>query len=108
MPSPSEETTNSSSGVPILPEGTLLGDRYRIDGADRRGRHGPVYLPTHADIDKQVAVKVLHPSYSRMPDWSLRFRREAQAPRARIGHPGIVEVFDSGTTDDGSVYFVME
>ncbi len=68
---------------------------------------GTVYTASHVEIDKLVAVKVLHPVYSRMPDVVSRFRQEARAA-SRIGHPHIVEVFDSGTTSDGSVYFVME
>ena len=68
---------------------------------------GRIYLSTHTEIEKKMAVKVLHPSFGRMPDVVSRFRQEARAA-SRIGHPHIVEVYDSGSTEDGSIYFVME
>jgi len=93
--------------APYLRRGTLLGKRYEIEEPLGEGGMGRVYLATHVDIGKKVAVKVLHPSYSRMPDLVSRFRREARAA-SKIGHPHIVEVYDSGKTPDGSIYFVME
>jgi serine/threonine protein kinase len=85
----------------------LIDGRYRIDELIGEGGMGRVYLAEHVEIGKRVAIKILHPVYGRMPDLVERFRREARAA-SKIGHPHIVDVTDSGTTADGSVYFVME
>jgi serine/threonine protein kinase/TolA-binding protein len=87
--------------------GSEVDGRYRVMELIGEGGMGKVYLAEHVEIGKRVALKVLHPSYSRMPDLVERFRREARAA-SKIGHPNIVDVTDSGTTADGSVYFVME
>ncbi|MBL9012974.1 MAG: serine/threonine protein kinase, partial [Myxococcales bacterium] len=87
--------------------GKTVDGRYHVIELIGEGGMGKVYLAEHVEIGKRVALKVLHPSYSRMPDLVERFRREARAA-SKIGHPNIVDVTDSGTTSDGSVYFVME
>jgi serine/threonine protein kinase len=92
---------------PNDPIGSVLDERYRIDRCIGEGGMGRVYEAEHVQIGKRVAVKILHPIHSGDVDAVARFRREARAASA-TRHPNIIDVTDSGTTPDGSVYFVME
>jgi serine/threonine protein kinase len=90
--------------------GKMLGsiiERWRVLRKIGEGGMGRVFEAEHQEIGRRVAIKVLHPVYSRTPEVVARFRMEARAA-SRIGHPNIIEVTDSGTTIDGSFYFVME
>ena len=86
--------------------GQLLDGRYQIVELIGEGGMGRVYRAEQVRLHRSVAVKVLHPSFGRMPEIGRRFEREALA-LARLDHPNCVAVQDFGRLADGSLYLVM-
>lgn len=80
---------------------------YRIDEKIGAGGMGNVYRGTHTETGHVVAVKVLPASLAREPGFIERFTREIEALR-KLKSRHIVELFDDGSTPDGSWYFAME
>ena len=95
----SDKRSESGNPVPVQ-----IG-KYQIRGMVGQGAVGIVYRGYDADIDRLVAVKVLHP-HLRNDDFIIRFKQEARAA-ARCVHRNIVTVFDFGIHDE-SPYMVME
>lgn len=86
--------------------GQIVDGRYKIVELIGSGGMGRVYRAEHLTLQRSVAVKVLHPASSAMPEVSRRFEREAIA-LARLDHPNCVAVQDFGTLPDGSLFLVM-
>ena len=85
-----------------LPE--ILGDRYRIERELGRGGMARVFLALDTKHNRHVAVKVIRPDLAASLGRD-RFLREIGIA-ARLRHPNIVPLFDSGDAD-GVLYFVM-
>jgi len=68
---------------------------------------GSVWVAEHDDFEGNVAVKFIAAKRSRDPDTVARFNREA-ASAARIRNAHVVQIFEHGTTTDGTPYLVME
>lgn len=84
----------------------LLAGRYEFVRFIARGGMSSVYLARDIRLDRPVAVKVLFAGLADNPSFVERFRREALAA-ARLNHPRIVRVYDSGQ-DSGTYFIVME
>ena len=84
----------------------MLDDKYRIELLLATGGMGAVYLGTHVRLHKRVAIKVLNPQLSTAA-MVERLHREA-ITASQIGHEGIVQVTDLGTSLEGEPFLVME
>ena len=86
--------------------GTTLCGKWTLDRLLGIGGMAAVYAATHR-IGRKDAIKILHPEVARSKDLRVRFEREAHAVNA-FRHPGVVEIRDIDTTEDGAPFMVME
>ena len=96
-----------SSSVNTLAEGAVIDGKYRVRRRLAEGGMGQVFVADHVFLQKQVALKVLHPEMSAEPDAVERFTVEARAA-SLIEHENVVRVSDFGRSADGQLYLVME
>jgi eukaryotic-like serine/threonine-protein kinase len=103
--------TDPEAGTHREGDAVVVGDprtigRYAIRSSLGSGGFATVYRAYDPVLDREVALKVLHPHLAEEPDTRDRFVREGRT-LARIHHRNIVQVFDAGTAE-GLVYLAME
>ena len=86
--------------------GTQLSGRYRLDAQIGAGGMSTVYKAFDVNLERPVAIKLLHREMSGDSDQLERFSREARAV-AQLSHPHIVGVIDAGE-DANRPYIVFE
>ncbi|HEX5061816.1 MAG TPA: serine/threonine-protein kinase [Kofleriaceae bacterium] len=86
--------------------GRVLDSRYEIRAPLGKGGMGTVYRGWQLSVDREVAIKVIHPKLSNDRQAVKRFLREARLA-SRLSQPNIVNVYDFGQSD-GVLYLVME
>ena len=86
--------------------GQLIGNRYLIESQVASGGMATVYLATDQRLDRQVALKVIHPHLANDASFQEKFVLEAKTA-AKLSHPNLVNVFDQGT-DGQTTFLVME
>ncbi len=88
-----------------FPAGTRLGP-YEVRSLVSEGGMGEVYAAFDPRLSRRVAIKVLPPPLSVVPEFRRRFEQETQAI-SRLNHKNICTIFDTGT-HEGRPYIVME
>jgi eukaryotic-like serine/threonine-protein kinase len=84
--------------------GDLIADRYELEELVGTGGMSTVFRAHDLQLERRVAIKILHEHYAEDPEYLERFRREARAV-ARLSHPNIVTVIDRG--DDGERQYIV-
>ena len=91
----------------MFPSGTVLADKYRVDGMLGEGGMGVVVAATHLGLGHAVAIKVLLPELMANAAIVERFAREARAS-AKLRGEHVCRVSDVGVLGSGAPYIVME
>jgi len=86
--------------------GYTLSSRYEIREIIARGGMATVYLAKDLRLDREVAVKIIHPHLSEDPVFRDKFFREARM-LAKVNHANLVNIFDQGD-DQGHAFIVLE
>ncbi|AGP42407.1 protein kinase [Sorangium cellulosum] len=100
----------SDDGAPLSmprPFPYRIAGRYRLTRVVAEGGMGRVFQAHDERLGRKVAIKAIRTEHFHNDDVRARFEREARLV-ARIQHPSVVEVYDSGELEDGSRYIVME
>ena len=85
----------------------FIAGRFRIEREIGTGGMGTVYLATHLDLERPVAVKIIRREFASDADVADRFLREART-MAKLRHPNAAMIFDAGNLPDGRHFIVME
>src|SRR5512134_605585 len=84
-------------------KGTVVDERYELKRKIGSGGMADVWLAADTELDRDVAIKILHDRFAQDKEFVERFQREAQSA-AGLQHPNVVGVFDRGVFRD--TYFI--
>jgi eukaryotic-like serine/threonine-protein kinase len=81
-------------------------NHYRLEALLGEGGMGTVYRAYDLNLDRTVAIKLMHAHFARQPEFRARLTQEARAA-AQLDHPSIVRIIDFGESEAG-LYIAME
>ena len=90
----------------ILQVGQIAFGKFEVLAQLGTGGMGQVYKVRDMNLDKTLALKVLH-AHAREESSLIRFQNEARTA-SRLNHPSIATVYDFGLSEDGSPYMASE
>ena len=106
-----QRSTHCPNDNSELPEPSTLpfriAERHRLIRVIGEGGMGTVFSARDERLERDVAVKIIKSEHFNNDLIRLRFEHEARSV-ARINHPGVVAVYDSGELEDLSLFIVME
>ncbi|MBN2711849.1 MAG: protein kinase [Planctomycetes bacterium] len=88
-----------------LPQVTIPG--HEIIDIIAEGGMGTIYRAKQTSMDRDVAIKILHPEYAKRQEFVNRFIQEARSA-GKLNHPNIIQVHTVGKADGDIYYFTME
>ena len=86
--------------------GQTINERYRLDSLLGDGGMGSVYRAFDQNLQRKVAIKLMHGHFARQEEFRQRLVQEAQTA-ARLDNPSIVQIYDFGSADIGP-FIAME
>lgn len=86
--------------------GQTINNRYRLESLLGDGGMGTVYRAYDVNLDRQVALKLMHAHFARNEEFRQRLIQEARTA-AQLDHPSVVRVYDFGDSDAG-LFIAME
>jgi len=89
--------------------GEKLGNKYEIQRVIGSGEFGQVYRALDMNLNRDVAIKELHPDIpqDKYQEYRKRFKLESEV-QGQFNHPHIVHVYELIKLADGTLYLVME
>jgi serine/threonine-protein kinase len=88
-------------------KGEQIDGRYRVEEVIGRGGMGCIVRARQLAMERDVAIKLLHPHVADDQETVARFKREVHLAKS-LAHPNIIQYYDFGKLPDDSLYLVME
>lgn len=99
-----KKNRSASNGNDASMEGRVISGRYSIARKIGVGGMATVYEAHDSVLDRDVAIKMMHPQFTQSEAFVARFEQEAKSA-AKLSNPNVVSVYDWGI--DGDVYYIV-